>query len=220
MKKIIGALAGIILSTAGFTQVQIGIQGSGNLATAKVKFDNDFDYNKTMKAMPGAGIVAQFNLNKNLAIRSGVNYVQNGVVLKASVDGETSMRLKLENNLHYIQIPVSLLVQLPVSSVKFYAGAGAFFNYAISGTTKSTVTYIDVDGEEVTETEKVDAFKKSEDGGAGLKKTDYGVSALAGLQFGKFFANVGYQLSLSNIADTENGEYKNRGLQLTIGRFF
>ena len=129
MKKIIGALAGVILSATAFAQVQIGFQGTGNLATAKIKFENDFDYNKTMKAMPGAGIVAQFAISKNLALRSGVNYVQNGVVLKATVEGETTMKLKLENNLHYIQIPVNLLVQVPVPGVKFYAGGGAFFNY-------------------------------------------------------------------------------------------
>jgi hypothetical protein len=220
MKKIIGAEAGIVLSLGSFAQFNVGIHGTGNLASAKIKFENDFDYSKTMKAMPGAGIVLQVGINKNLAIRSGVNYVQNGVVLKATVDGETSMKIKLENNLHYIQVPVNLLFQVPVSSVKFFAGGGAFFNYGISGKTKSTLTYTMPDGETFTETEKADAFKKEEDGGAGLKKTDFGVAALAGLQFGKLFVNVGYQLSLSNSADAEGGEYKNRGLQLTLGTFF
>lgn len=220
MKKIVGLVSGIILSVASFAQVSVGIQGTGNLASAKIKFENDFDYTKSMKAMPGAGVVLQFGLGKNIAVRSGLNYVQNGVVLKATVDGETSMKVKLENNLHYVQVPVNLLFEVPVSMVTFYVGGGAFFNYGISGKTKSTLTYTMPDGEEFSETEKVDAFKKEEDGGAGLKKTDFGVGALAGLKFGKLFANVGYQMSLSNSADAEGGQYKNRGLQLTIGTFF
>jgi hypothetical protein len=220
MKKIIAVLTGIVLTAGSFAQVSIGIHGTGNLASAKIKLGNDFDYNKTMKALPGGGIDIQFGISKNLAIRSGVNYVQNGVVLKADVSGETSMKVKLENNLHYVQVPVNVLVQWPVSMVKFYVGGGAFFNYGISGKTKSTLTYTMPDGNDFSETEKVDAFKKEEDGGAGLKRTDFGVGALAGLQFGKFFANVGYQMSLSNSAEAEGGEYKNRGLQLTIGKFF
>jgi hypothetical protein len=220
MKKIVGLVSGIILSAGSFAQIAIGIQGTGNLASAKIKMENDFDYTKSMKAMPGAGIVAQFNISENFAIRSGVNYVQNGVVLKATVDGETSMKVKLENNLHYVQVPVNFLFKAPVSMVTLYAGGGAFFNYGISGKTKSTLTYNMPDGEVFSETEKVDAFKKEEDGGAGLKRTDFGVAALAGLQFGKFFANVGYQFSLSNSVEAEGGEYKNRGLQLTIGTFF
>lgn len=220
MKKIIGVVTGIILSAGSMAQVEVGIHGTGNLASAKIKFDNDFDYTKTMKAMPGAGVVLQFGINKNLAIRSGVNYVQNGVVLKATVDGETNMKVKLENNLHYVQVPVNLLFKIPVSSVTFFAGGGAFFNYGIGGKTKSTLSYTMPDGEQFTETEKTEAFKKEEDGGAGLKRTDFGVGALAGLQFGKLFANVGYQLSLANSTDAEGGEYKNRGLQLTIGCFF
>jgi len=33
MKKIVGLLTGVILSAGSFAQVQIGIQGTGNLAT-------------------------------------------------------------------------------------------------------------------------------------------------------------------------------------------
>jgi hypothetical protein len=220
MKKIVGLLTGVILSAGSFAQVQIGIQGTGNLATAQIKFEELLDYSKNMKALPGGGIVAQIGINKSLAIRTGVNFLQHGVVLKATETGEIDTKVKLENNLNYLQVPVNVLFRAPLPGITLYVGGGGFFNYGISGKSKYTVTYTVPGGDDIVESEKVDAFKKEQDGGAGLKKTDYGISALAGIQFGKLFANVGYQLSLANIAEAEVGEYKNRGLQLTIGAFF
>jgi|ADGO01.1.fsa_nt_gi hypothetical protein len=100
---------------------------------------------------------------------------------------------------------------VPCSTARHYfiCWRRRLFNYGISGKSKYTVTYTVPGGDDIVESEKVDAFKKEQDGGAGLKKTDYGISALAGIQFGKLFANVGYQLSLANIAEAEVGEYKN-----------
>jgi hypothetical protein len=221
MKKIILLLTGVVLSVATFAQLSFGVQGTGNLATASVKYEDFFDFRKSMKAMPGAGIVVQYAINKNLALRTGANYLQNGVVLKTTIDESVNMKLELENNLNYVQVPVNLLFTLPVTRFQFFAGGGGFINYGISGKSKATLSHIMPDGHESVVVEEVKAFKKEEDGGAGLKKTDYGISALAGIRLGTgLFANVGYQLSLANISGSDDAKYKNRGLQLTIGYFF
>jgi hypothetical protein len=53
----------------------------------------------------------------------------------------------------------------------------------------------------------------------GLKKFDYGASALAGVRFNNgLFANLGYQLSLADISEGE-GKYKNQGFQVSVGFF-
>ena len=222
MKKIVLAISGMVISLAGFSQFSVGLQGTGSLANAQIKNAEDFDYKKKMRAMPGAGVVVQYAFNENFALRSGLNYQQNGIKLTATASQEAiEMNIKLENTLHYVQIPVNALFTLPVGSFKFYAGAGGYVNYGISGNTKSTVTYTLSPDEKETIREKAKAFKKEEDGGANLKRTDFGASALAGIQLpGGLFANVGYQLGLSNMSNGDEGKYRNRSLQLSIGYFF
>jgi hypothetical protein len=222
MKKMILSATGIILSLASFAQFSFGLQGTGNLGNAKIKNENDFDYRKKMRAMPGAGIVVQYELGKHLAVRSGVNYQQNGVTLKTTVDESVNMKLEIQNSLRYVQLPVNLLYTIRLSRLQLYAGAGGYINYGVDGKLKATLSFTMPDGSESKVTEKAKAFKKEEDGGAGFKKTDFGVGALAGIKLGKgLFANVGYQLSLSNINGTDDDAvYKNRGIQLTIGYFF
>jgi len=47
-----------------------------------------------------------------------------------------------------------------------------------------------------------------------------GAGALAGIRLNNgVFANIGYQLSLTDISEGD-GRYKNRGLQLSVGYFF
>jgi hypothetical protein len=221
MKKMILLVAAMAITVAGFSQLSIGLQGTGSLADAKIKNETDFDYRTKMKAMPGAGVVVQYAFSKNFAIRTGANYQQNGVTLKATVDESVNMKLVLENNLNYVQIPVNFLYTVPVSKLQFFIGGGGYISYGVSGKSKITLTHTMPDGSQDTYKEDVKAFEKEEDGGAGLKKTDYGVGAIAGLRFGrKLFANVGYQFSLANIAESDEGQYKNRNLQFTIGYFF
>src|SRR5690349_15557031 len=131
MKKILLLVAGITLSVASFSQLSFGIHGTGNLADASIKNENDFDYTKKMRAMPGAGIDIQYAFSKHVALRTGANYIQNGITLKTTVDETVNMQLKIQNNLHYVQVPVNLLYTIPVLRMQLYAGGGGYFNYGI-----------------------------------------------------------------------------------------
>ena len=221
MKKILLLLSVTIVSASAFSQLSIGLQGTGSITDAKIKTAADLNYKKKMKAMPGGGIVLQYGVSKHFAIRSGVNYAQQGVNITTTLDDASKMQVKLESKLHYVQVPLNFLYTVPVSRVQFYAGGGGYINYGVDGNITATLTHTMPDGHQTSTVEKSDAFKKEEDGGSGFKKTDWGVAALAGVRFGKVFVNAGYQLSLSDIdGGQENQQYKNRSLQVTIGYFF
>ena len=129
-------------------------------------------------------------------------------------------QVKAENTLHYLQLPVNVLYNIPVGKVTIFAGAGGFINYGIDGTTKQTTRQFMQDGSVDVTVEDLKAFKKENQGGAGLKKFDYGASALAGVKFNNgLFANLGYQLSLADISEGE-GKYKNQGFQVSVGFLF
>jgi len=221
MKKILLLLFVTMVSAVAFSQLSIGLQGTGSVTDASIKTAADLNYKKKMKAMPGGGIVLQCGVNKHFAIRSGVNYAQQGVNITTTLDDASKMQVKLESKLHYVQVPLNFLYTVPLSRIQFYAGGGGYINYGVDGNITATLTHTMPDGHQTSTVEKSDAFKTEEDGGSGFKKTDWGVGALAGVRFGKVFVNAGYQLSLSDIdGGQENGEYKNRSLQITIGYFF
>lgn len=220
MKKILLFFAVSLISIASLSQLNVGLQGTGSLADAQIKTVSDLNYKKKMKAMPGAGIVVQYGLTKHFAIRTGANYIQHGIEISTVTTDGSDMRVKLESRLHYVQIPLNFLYTVPLSRIQFYAGGGGYINYGFNGNMTATATYTMPNGHETTQVEKSDAFKKEEDGGYGFKKTDFGIGALAGVRFGRIFANAGYQLSLSNLNTGDGGgEYRNRSLQFTIGYF-
>lgn len=220
MKRIVLLLSVTLFSVAAFSQLSIGLQGTGSISDAKVKTAADLNYKKKMKVMPGGGVVVQYQVNKHFAVRSGINYAQQGVTINTLLDDASQMQVKLESKLHYVQVPLNFLYTVPLSRIQFYAGAGGYINYGVDGVMTATLSYTMPDGHQTSTVEKADAFKKEEDGGSGFKKTDWGIGGLAGIRFGKVFVNAGYQLSLSNIdGGQEKGEYKNRSLQVTIGYF-
>ncbi|HYE55025.1 MAG TPA: porin family protein [Chitinophagaceae bacterium] len=223
MKKIILLVAVVIVSTASFAQISIGLQATGNLSTANFKAEEGYDFKKKMKAMPGAGVVVQYRVNENWAVRSGVNYLKQGVKATANVDAwgdEPPFTAKIESDLNYLQVPLNAVYTIPVSKLQFFAGAGFFLNYGLSGKMKVENKATFPDGTESVYKEERDAFKDEDEEGGGLKRTDFGIGALAGVQFNKLFINVGYQIGLSDAIKEGDGKYKQRGLQLSVGYWF
>ena len=213
------AAIAIIISMAGFSQFKFGVQAIGNISSATVKSEPNMAFTKTMVGLPGAGVVAQYDASEKISVRSGINYLQHGVILESKMAPTVNVQAKAENTLHYLQLPVNVVYYIPVGKVSLFAGAGGFVNYGVDGTSEQTTTEV-VNGHEIVTVEKLKAFKKEDDGGAGLKKFDFGAGALAGVKLSNgFFANLGYQLSLTNISQG-GGKYKNQGLLVSVGYFF
>lgn len=211
---------GIALSTAGFSQFSFGVQATGNMSTARLTTSDDINFSKTMRFSPGGGLVAQYALSDKLAIRSGINYLQNGGVFNYTDNDFIVTKVKVDNKLNYLQLPVNFMYKLPIGKLELYAGVGGYISYGLSGKTKITKSYTLPDGNHVTEEER-DAFKDAEKNGAGFRKVDFGASALAGVKLKNgLFANIGYQFGLTDIASDTDTKYFNRSLQLHVGYLF
>ena len=223
MKRVVVLLIGVVTTLNSFAQLSIGVQGTGNLSDAHVEAADLFT--KKSKVLPGAGIVADLTLSPSLTVRTGVNFLQQGVQLNSTLpwggDGqpeETS--LKATAKLNYLQVPVNVLFTTKGKGIQLFAGGGPYASFAVSGKTKLETTYKFSDGSVETEKETNDPFKKDEDGETTFKRLDYGVGVLAGLKLSNsLFASLGYQFSLANINKGDDGKYKHRGLQLSVGYY-
>lgn len=226
MKKVITILAGIILSAAAFSQVSLGVQGIGNLSNAAVNTEDILNPAKKANVLPGAGLVASIGVGERLAVLTGVNYLQHGFRLTSSLNQEVgediaNIKFDVKTRLNYLQVPVNVVYKFPSQFYEVYVGGGAYFSYGIGGKINITTTTELTDGEKTVEKEEQKAFPKESDGGAGLKRADAGVNIVAGVKIvNGLFANVSYQLGLTNNSGGDGGKYKNRGLQLSVGYFF
>ena len=219
-KKIIVFAIAMAIGTASIAQVRIGVQARGNLSSANATVGDFPDFKKTARVLPGAGILVDIPVSKNFSIHTGANYQKNGVILKYELpaDAGETIDLKLISNLNYVQVPVNFIYTTAPRSVQFFAGAGPYAGFGISGKNKIKMT--SSHGDVIMEDES-DAFKKEEDGGSGMKRLDIGAQAVAGVKLGKYFASVSYQAGFSNLTDNAetNDKYKNRGVQLTLGYY-
>lgn len=226
MKQLIIALTAVLLSTAGQAQFSLGVQGTLNLSSAKLSFTDGTDWSKKMKAGPGGGLIAQFQFSDHFALRSGLHFLQQGVVANTKgFDpdngdlGEISIEAK--NTLNYLQVPVYGLFTRQIGMMQFFAGIGPHISIGLSGKSKLTATYTLPGGEVETESYEADAFKKEAEDGANFKRLDIGAGALLGLKFAnKLFVSAGYQYSFTNSTRDEGDKYHNLGLQCTLGYFF
>jgi len=223
MKKIFLLAATAIFSTAAFSQTKWGVQAIGNLSNISITAEGADMFKKSSNIGFGVGVVSDVALGSNLSLRSSLNFLQKGGKLKSDFGedmGEMLPSIEMDAKLYYAELPVNLVYNVDLSSGRLYFGAGPSLGFGLGGKMKVTSTNPFDPSEK--EEEKVDAFKKEDDGGAGLKRLDFSANAIAGYQFKSgLYVNAGYLLGLSNLVDSEDGEkMRNRGLQLTVGYFF
>ena len=225
MKKIFLLAATAIFSTAAFSQTKWGVQAIGNLSNISVTAEGADMFKKSSNIGFGVGVVSDVSLGEKLSLRSSLNLLQKGGKLKSNFDfgddlGGIAPSVEMDAKLYYAELPVNLVYNVDLSSGRLYFGAGPSIGFGVGGKMKVTSTNPFDPSEK--EEEKVDAFKKEDDGGAGLKRFDFSANAIAGYQFKSgLYVNAGYLLGLSNLVESEDGEkMKNRGLQLTVGYFF
>lgn len=103
MKKIALPIILILLVTKGFSQIDIGIQISPTISMNRVS--NDIEgftlENDGSQLSFSGGLIADYYLNDNIALSSGVWYSNKKSTLKS---GEAT----LEYSLQYVQIPISV----------------------------------------------------------------------------------------------------------------
>ena len=151
-------------------QVRLGLKAGLNLAN--LNYDDDFDIETKILPTFMVGGVAEFDFSENLSLGTGLQYHGRGAQ-DADVDD-------YKVTMGYIQVPV----QIQYRSSGFFAAAGPYVAFAISGQTK--------DGDE---SEDIDFGSSVEDDFSAL---DYGLNLEAGYEFGQLRATASYTFGLAD----------------------
>lgn len=222
MKKLLLALFVFSISTLTRAQVKVGFMGGANQSTIieTSSQSNWSSIKSNYKPIIGyhGGIFAEFALNKKrtLAFQPAVVYFNKGRNYEQHFDPAITLQdSSVKQMLNYIDIPLHLIGKIKLAKkVNFIIGVGPYASFFLSGREKTSTT--DAGG---TVSSSTNADLPVGNAPGKYKTMDYGVSALAGFEFGRFFLRAEASRSLTDIYQPTgfNGSFKNQVISATLG---
>jgi hypothetical protein len=193
MKKFLFLITAIAVSTTVFSQARFGIKAGLNLANQKIKAS----FMGQSASQKGDGIlgfhvggVAEVPISPSIAFRPELLLSAKGANFDGTDDDDNPINAKIRPL--YIELPLNVVYthEFP-TGVRFYGGAGPSIAYGIAGKAKGDGTSEDVFTE------------------GGLKRFDFGVNVLAGIELtsGLTFG-VNFTPGLANISDADLGGFE------------
>ena len=225
MKIVLVAASAVLLSSIVQAQKSFAIlRGGVNLANVTITNDGSVDDNKSLTSFQ-AGILGDLYVAPFFSVQPGLLFTGKG---SKTQQGETSdpTYYRATTNPYYIEVPVNLVFKTPSGPVKFFAGAGPYLGIGIAGKVEreGKVLGASFESEEKIEWSNDDPATLDYEEGAGygiMKRFDYGLNGLAGIEFTKAVVSVNYGFGLAKVQSGSNSsaddKNKHRVLSLTLG---
>ena len=227
MKKLVItllALMSLVIESNGQTlkPISLGVKAGITLATSSIdQYEMGFGL--------ASGIIVDYNISRNLFVRSGLDFMMKGGKLDVYNEQSSGANNIVWNNrysrihLNYLQIPVMIGYRTAVADqVNLFATGGLYAAYGVFGSGKYRYT-TNMPGKE-NEDSKYDSFSDLR-----LKKFDFGLVGSFGVEYGSSFISVGYEYGLINANKTHfdnstgytNGDsWHNMNATCTLGFMF
>lgn len=212
----------IILSTFLFTTAksQVYLQGGFNLANISTTNSGSVNKNNVLATF-NAGILVRSNSSGTLAVESGLLLDGRGAKVER---GSGNINYKVTFNPLYLELPVNLVVRLPLShDANVFINGGPYLAMGIAGKSKFEGQFGGISGSH-TENIKFTSSNPNADDQAysKLKRYDYGLNIGAGVDLKMVLlkVNYGYGMAKINSMQTNNDENekdKYRTFSISVG---
>lgn len=118
----------------------------------------------------------------------------------------------------YLEVPVNILYHVPVIIGDIFVGGGPYFGVGTQGVISTSYSATASSGISTSHSERNNVTFGS--GQNDMKNPDYGLNAVAGLEFkNHFLIDFGYSAGLRNL-DNSGGSLKNKVLSVSVGYTF
>jgi len=226
MKKLmVLALSAGLFTTAKSQKVYL--QGGVNLANISTSTSGATQKNNMLTTF-NVGIMGRSNVSEPIALEAG--FLLDGRGSKADTYTTASTDdnyVKTKFNPLYLEIPVNLIVRLPLESKSnIFVNAGPYIAMGIGGKSKVETKFLGVVSKSSTDIEFNNdnpSTSQQEDASYDkLKRFDYGVNLGAGFDLGKILLKANYGLGLAKINSTQtdnsaNDKNKYRTVSISVG---
>lgn len=223
-KVLISCFAFIYLLAASVNAQKAVLKAGINFANVTITDGGDIDDAKALTSFQ-VGISGDIKLAPFLAIQPGIIFTGKGTKTQSGTEGNANWS-RATSNPYYVEVPVNLILKTPTGPVKFFGGAGPYIAVGVGGKNKvrGSILGANYSSEANIEWSNDDPSTLNEDEGAGfgiMKRFDYGVNVLAGIQFTKAVITANYGVGLAKLQSGSNSgadnNNKHRVFSLTLG---
>jgi len=202
------------------------IKGGVNFANISTTSSGKVDEAKMLTSFQ-AGILGDIALTDVFSFQTGLLLTGKGskTEIYANNNNTADNYYKIQTNPLYLEVPANLVFKVPMtSSSRFYFGAGPYAAVGIAGKTKGQQKFLGVESsyEKDIEFNNDDPLTSGqEDAGVNkLRRFDFGLNGLAGIETSKMLIGVNYGYGFSKIGSAEannDDANKHRVWSLTLG---
>lgn len=200
------------------------VRGGVNFANVSINDDGDVDDAKNLTSWQ-AGIIGDLYLAPILYLQPGVIFTGKGTKTQFG-DEEDANWYKATTNPMYIEVPVNLVFKTPGKSIRIFAGAGPYIGIGVAGKNKveGAVGGVRFESKNDIEFSDDDPTTLDFEEGAGfgiMKRFDYGLNGLAGIETSNMVIGLHYGLGLAKLqSGSDSGDdnnNKHRVFSITVG---
>ena len=225
-KFLLVVLFTLTISYSAFSQQSRAILKAGvNLANVSITDNGNID-DANMLTSFQVGLVGDIHVTSLLYFQPGLVFTGKGSKIEIGRPSE-NLYMKQTSNPFYIEVPANLVVKLPFNNEShFFVGAGPYGAIGIAGKAKSDANVLGFTSQSEHNIEfsndDPSTFGAEEGAGLGvLKRFDYGLNGIIGIEGKKLVLSAGYGLGLAKLQSGSNsGEdnnNKHRVLSFTVG---
>ena len=172
------------------------------------------------------GLVGDIHVTSLLYFQPGLVFTGKGSKIEIGRPSE-NLYMKQTSNPFYIELPANFVIKLPFNNEShFFVGAGPYGAIGIAGKAKSDANVLGFTSQSEHNIEfsndDPSTFGAEEGAGLGvLKRFDYGLNGIIGIEGKKLVLSAGYGLGLAKLqSGSKSGEdnnNKHRVLSFTVG---
>jgi hypothetical protein len=208
MKKLL--ITAFVFAMLTNAKAQLYIQGGVNFANITKTSTGQTEDNNILTTF-NAGLLGRFGLSKVIDLESGVLFTGRGSKAETyfTSGSTTDNYIKTKFNPYYIEVPLNLVVRVPVKGTKglfFHAGPYAAIGITGKSTSDSKFGVLSGHSERDIEFANDDPFTSQQDDASyyKLKRFDFGANVGGGFDLGKLLLKVNYGYGFTKINSTES----------------
>ena len=218
------ALLFVLTSSVNAQKSSAIIRGGINFANVSINNNGDVNDAKTLTSFQ-VGIIGDVHLASFFSIQPGLIFTGKGTKTQSGTEGSANW-YKATSNPYYLEVPVNLVFTTPTGPVKFFAGAGPYLAMGIAGKNKvnGAILGAQFSSDENIKWSNDDPSTLNEEEGSGfgiMKRFDYGLNGLVGIELTKAVITANYGLGLAKLQSGSNSgadnNNKHRVISITVG---
>lgn len=200
-------VAMVAVTTVASAQISLGVKGGMNMSN----YYGDELSDKNVKIGFNIGLAADYQFAYGHYIQSGLFFTTKGAKYSTET---TNAKIEYTINPMYLQLPIHYAYKLEIApETRIVFHGGPYMAYGVGGKTKVKGNVGNLSGER-------DGQNVFGDGVGQLKSFDAGLGLGVGAEFGAFLVDLGWDVGLTNLSNSDNGDIKNQNAYLSVGYRF